>query len=46
MIETLTYKTTTSSDTVCNWCPVTCQRSFIDVELARRQGPRVEQGSS
>lgn len=33
IIEGLTYKTTTSPDTVCKWCPVNCQRSFIDVEL-------------
>jgi predicted CoA-substrate-specific enzyme activase len=32
-IERLTYKTVTSGDTVCHWCPVNCQRSFIDVEL-------------
>lgn len=33
IIEHLTYKTTTSPDTVCKWCPVNCQRSFIDVAL-------------
>ncbi len=38
VIETLTYKTTTALETVCNWCPVNCQRSFIDVELANGQG--------
>ncbi len=32
-IQSLTYKTTTSVDTVCKWCPVSCQRSFIDVAL-------------
>ena len=32
-IEKLAYKTTTAIDTVCHWCPVNCQRSFIDVEL-------------
>ena len=32
-IEKLSYKTVTSLDTVCHWCPVNCQRSFIDVEL-------------
>ena len=37
-IEKLTYKTATSSDTVCHWCPVNCQRSFIDVELLEGQG--------
>ena len=25
-------------DTVCHWCPVTCQRSFIDVELDGGKG--------
>ncbi|HJY86274.1 MAG TPA: BadF/BadG/BcrA/BcrD ATPase family protein [Candidatus Acidoferrales bacterium] len=38
VIESLTYKTTTSTDTVCHWCPVNCQRSFIDVELAGGSG--------
>jgi predicted CoA-substrate-specific enzyme activase len=37
-IEKLTYKTATSVDTVCHWCPVTCQRSFIDVELLGGKG--------
>jgi predicted CoA-substrate-specific enzyme activase len=32
-VEKLTYKTATSVDTVCHWCPVNCQRSFIDVAL-------------
>jgi hypothetical protein len=38
VIEKLTYTTTTAKDTVCNWCPVNCQRSFIDVELPGGQG--------
>ena len=38
VIDTLTYTTTTSKETVCNWCPVTCQRSFIDVALPGGQG--------
>jgi predicted CoA-substrate-specific enzyme activase len=33
VIEKLTYKSVTSVETVCHWCPVNCQRSFIDVEL-------------
>ena len=37
-IEKLTYKTTTSKDTVCHWCPVNCQRSFIDVALPEGKG--------
>ncbi|HEX6802076.1 MAG TPA: BadF/BadG/BcrA/BcrD ATPase family protein [Terriglobales bacterium] len=37
-IEKLTYKTSTSTDTVCHWCPVNCQRSFIDVELLEGKG--------
>jgi len=37
-IENLTYKTATSTDTVCHWCPVNCQRSFIDVELLGGKG--------
>jgi predicted CoA-substrate-specific enzyme activase len=37
-IEKLAYKTATSTDTVCHWCPVNCQRSFIDVELLGGKG--------
>ncbi|MGB8653865.1 MAG: BadF/BadG/BcrA/BcrD ATPase family protein [Candidatus Acidiferrales bacterium] len=37
-IERLTYKTATSVETVCHWCPVNCQRSFIDVELDGGKG--------
>ncbi len=37
-IEKLTYKTVTSPHTVCHWCPVNCQRSFIDVELLGAKG--------
>ena len=37
-IEKLSYKTATSADTVCHWCPVNCQRSFIDVELLEGKG--------
>jgi predicted CoA-substrate-specific enzyme activase len=34
----LSYRTVTSAQTVCTWCPVNCQRSFIDVELEDGQG--------
>ncbi len=37
-IDQLKYKSTTAVDTVCHWCPVSCQRSFIDVELLNGQG--------
>jgi len=37
-IAQLRYNSTTSLDTVCHWCPVTCQRSFIDVELLNGGG--------
>jgi len=37
-IENLSYKTATSVETVCNWCPVHCQRSFIDVQLVGGKG--------
>jgi predicted CoA-substrate-specific enzyme activase len=37
-IEKLSYKTVTSVETVCHWCPVNCQRSFIDVELEGGKG--------
>jgi len=38
VVDSLTYKTVTSRETVCNWCPVNCQRSFIDVELPGGKG--------
>ena len=38
VIEKLTYNTTTAVDTVCHWCPVNCQRSFIDVQLPNGKG--------
>jgi len=37
-IEALTYDTTTSPQTVCNWCPVNCQRTFIDVDTGQGSG--------
>jgi len=37
-IENLTYKTTTSEDTVCRWCPIECRRTFIDVQLPGGEG--------
>jgi predicted CoA-substrate-specific enzyme activase len=38
VIDELSYKTTTSLDTVCNWCAVNCQRTFIDVALQGAAG--------
>jgi predicted CoA-substrate-specific enzyme activase len=38
VIDNLTYQTTTTKETICNWCPVNCQRSFIDVALPGGQG--------
>ncbi len=37
-IESLTYKTTTSLDTICKWCPVNCKRSFVDVQVPGGKG--------
>ena len=37
-IESLTYRSTTSQDTVCHWCPCNCKRTFIDVRLAEGKG--------
>jgi predicted CoA-substrate-specific enzyme activase len=37
-IESLTYKTTTSLETVCKWCPVNCKRTFVDVQLPGGKG--------
>jgi predicted CoA-substrate-specific enzyme activase len=38
VVEKLEYSATTSVDTVCHWCPVTCQRTFIDVALPGAAG--------
>jgi predicted CoA-substrate-specific enzyme activase len=38
IIENLTYETITSLATVCKWCPVNCQRSFISVKLPGGKG--------
>jgi predicted CoA-substrate-specific enzyme activase len=38
MIEDLTYRATTSRETVCTWCAVHCQRTFIDVEIPGARG--------
>ncbi|HYE91923.1 MAG TPA: BadF/BadG/BcrA/BcrD ATPase family protein, partial [Terriglobales bacterium] len=32
-IAALTYTSTTSTETVCKWCPINCTRTFIDVQL-------------
>jgi predicted CoA-substrate-specific enzyme activase len=37
-IQQLNYKPTTSKDTVCKWCEVNCQRTFIDVQIEGAQG--------
>jgi predicted CoA-substrate-specific enzyme activase len=37
-IEALEYTSTTSEHTTCNWCPVSCKRTFIDVRLADGKG--------
>lgn len=38
LIETLTYRSTTSEQTICKWCPVNCKRAFIDVQLEGAKG--------
>ncbi|WP_448587807.1 BadF/BadG/BcrA/BcrD ATPase family protein [Thermocrinis sp.] len=38
MVENLSYRTTTSLDTVCRWCPMNCQRTFIDVQVGEGEG--------
>jgi predicted CoA-substrate-specific enzyme activase len=37
-IERLSYTATTAPETTCTWCPVHCQRTFIDVEVSGGQG--------
>jgi predicted CoA-substrate-specific enzyme activase len=38
LIESLTYTSTTNEHTTCNWCPVNCKRTFIDVQLPGSKG--------
>jgi len=33
LIESLEYTSTTNGHTTCNWCPVNCKRTFIDVRM-------------
>lgn len=37
-IEALEYRSTTSADTICRWCPVNCKRAFIDVAVPGARG--------
>ncbi len=38
LIESLEYTSTTNEHTTCNWCPVNCKRTFIDVKMPGGQG--------
>ena len=38
VIESLEYTSTTNEHTTCNWCPVNCKRTFIDVRLPDGKG--------
>jgi hypothetical protein len=38
VIESLEYTSTTNEHTTCNWCPVNCKRTFIDVRLPGGKG--------
>jgi hypothetical protein len=38
LIESLEYTSTTNEHTTCNWCPVSCKRTFIDVRMPGGQG--------
>jgi predicted CoA-substrate-specific enzyme activase len=38
VIESLEYRSTTNEHTTCNWCPVSCKRTFIDVRLPNGRG--------
>ena len=37
-VEALTYRSTTSDQTVCHWCSCNCKRTFIDVQLPGAAG--------
>lgn len=38
VVDALEYTSTTNAQTVCQWCPVNCKRTFIDVQLPDGQG--------
>jgi predicted CoA-substrate-specific enzyme activase len=38
LIEALQYTSTTNEHTTCNWCPVSCKRTFIDVKVPGAKG--------
>ena len=38
VIDALAYTSTTNAQTVCQWCPVNCKRTFIDVQLPDGKG--------
>jgi predicted CoA-substrate-specific enzyme activase len=38
VVEALEYTSTTNEHTTCNWCPVNCKRTFIDVRLPDGKG--------
>ncbi|ADC88860.1 CoA-substrate-specific enzyme activase [Thermocrinis albus DSM 14484] len=38
LLEKLNYRATTDSRTVCRWCPIHCQRTFIDVDVGYGEG--------
>jgi predicted CoA-substrate-specific enzyme activase len=38
VIESLQFASTTNEKTTCNWCPVNCKRTFIDVRLPDGKG--------
>jgi predicted CoA-substrate-specific enzyme activase len=38
VIDSLEYTSTTNEHTTCNWCPVNCKRTFIDVRLPEGKG--------
>ena len=46
VIESLDYTSTTTEDTTCTWCPVSCKRTFIDVRLPGGKGRPLEQASA
>jgi predicted CoA-substrate-specific enzyme activase len=37
-VEALEYRSTTSADTICRWCPINCKRAFIDMRIPGGHG--------
>jgi predicted CoA-substrate-specific enzyme activase len=37
-VGSMTYRTRTSLETFCRWCPINCRRTFVDVKIPGAKG--------